>query len=292
MSVSIVHLSDPHFGGGADLDQIEAVEALVPDLEPEVIVVSGDLTQRARHGEFQRARAWVRELERTAPVYVLPGNHDVQWWWRPFIPVAGARKYEKYRQYFGPRLTPTLELPEAVLTGVLTSHGMAWGSLTPRIRDIAVKGHLPKAEIERAKAVFAQATPGQVRLLVMHHNLLRGEHSERMGLARWRRAQERVVEAGADLVLCGHDHQEAAEVLDAVVVVAAGTLSGRSRGGRPSVFNRIVVEEDAVHVEFYRWEASAKVFRQSDRHQFARPAREATDADTERSAAETPASGG
>lgn len=292
MTFSIVHLSDPHFGGGADLDQVEAVEALVPDLEPEVIVVSGDLTQRARHGEFQRARAWVRELERTAPVYVLPGNHDVQWWWRPFLPFGGARKYEKYRRYFGPRLTPTLELPQAVLTGVLTSHGVAWGSLTPRVRDIAVKGHLPRAEIARAAEVFAQAAPEQARILVMHHNLLRGDLSQRMGLARWRRAQERVVAAGADLVLCGHDHQEAAEVLDQVVIVAAGTLSGRSRGGRPSVFNRVVVEEDAVHVEFYRWEASKRVFRQSDRHQFARAARPGTVHDEKHSAAETRATGG
>jgi len=67
VSFSIVHLSDPHFGGVADLELIEGVETLVPDLEPRVIVVAGDLSQRARHGEFQAARQFVRELERTAP---------------------------------------------------------------------------------------------------------------------------------------------------------------------------------------------------------------------------------
>ena len=104
MSFSIVHLSDPHFGGVADLELIEGVEALVPDLEPRVIVVAGDLSQRARHGEFQAARHFVRELERTAPVYVLPGNHDVQWWRRPLLPFGAEAKYAKYLSYFGPAL--------------------------------------------------------------------------------------------------------------------------------------------------------------------------------------------
>jgi predicted phosphodiesterase len=163
-----------------------------------------------------------------------------------------------------------LDLPEAVIAGVLTSHGVAWGSLTPRLRDIAVKGHLPRAEIDRARGVFGRARPEQARILVLHHNVLRGELSQRMGLARWREAQRRIVASGAELVLCGHDHQELADVLDGVVVACAGTLSRRSRGGRPSVFFRIVVEESAIHVEHYRWDVSAGVFRRSHRHQFAR----------------------
>jgi len=270
MTVSLVHLSDVHFGGVADLAQIEAVEALVPDLEPDAVVLSGDLTQRARHGEFQRARALVRELGRAAPVYVLPGNHDVQWWRRPFIPFGSAAKYLKYRQYFGPMLTPTIDLPEVVLAGVLTSHGVAWGSLTPRLRDIAVKGHLPRAEVARVTQVFARARPEQVRVLVLHHNVLRGGLSQRMGLARWRVAQRRLVETGADIILCGHDHQEQIDTLGGVVVACAGTLSTRSRGHRPSVFFRVVIEAAAVHVEQYRWDAERRVFRRSDRHQFAR----------------------
>ena len=270
MSFSLVHLSDLHFGGLADLAQIEAVEALVPDLEPQAIVISGDLSQRARHGEFQRARAHVRELERTAPVYVVPGNHDVQWWWRPLLPFGPGRKYEKYRRYFGPNLTPTLNLPEALIVGVLTSHGVAWGSVTPRLRDLAVKGHLPRKEIERAAAQLRAGRSEQVRILVLHHNVLRGELSQRMGLARWRQAQERIVAAGPELVLCGHDHQEQVDQLDGVVVACAGTLSTRSRGGRPSVFNRVVVEDQAIHVEYYRWDAERRVFKRSDRFQFAR----------------------
>jgi 3',5'-cyclic AMP phosphodiesterase CpdA len=271
MSFSIVHLSDPHFGGVADPALIEGVEALVPDLEPRLIVVAGDLSQRARHGEFQAARGFVRELERTAPVYVLPGNHDVQWWWRPFVPFGSAAKYAKYRTYFGPALAPTMVFPDAIVAGALTSHGVAWGSLTPRLRDIAVKGHLPRREFRRVKALFDAAPPPQVRVLVVHHNVLRGDLSGRMGLARWSQAQRRIVQSGAELVLCGHDHQEKADYLGGGVVVScAGTLSTRSRGNRPAVFNRVIIEGDAIHVELYRWESEHRAFRRSDAHAFAR----------------------
>jgi len=277
VSFSIVHLSDPHFGGVADLELIEGVETLVPDLEPRVIVVAGDLSQRARHGEFQAARQFVRELERTAPVYVLPGNHDVQWWWRPFLPFGSEAKYAKYRTYFGPALAPTIVFPEAVVAGAVTAHGVAWGSLTTRVRDVAVKGQLPRREMKRVTEAFAAAPPEAVRVLVVHHNVLPGELSQRMGLARWRQAQRRIVASGAEIVLCGHDHQERADVLEGKVVVAcAGTLSTRSRGGRPAVFHRVIVEEQAIQVELYRWEADQRAFRRSDVHAFARSHRATT----------------
>jgi len=271
VSFSIVHLSDPHFGGLADLAQIHAVESLLPDLEPQVIVVSVDLTQRARHGEFQAARAFVKELERTAPVYVQPGNHDVQWWWRPLLPFGGEAKYAKYRWYFGSHLAPTLDLPDAIIAGALTSHGVAWGSLTTRLRDMAVKGHLPGREMKRVTALFKRSRPEQVRILVVHHNVTRGELSRRMGLARWRGAQKRIIASGADIVLCGHDHQEAADQIDSQTVVScAGTLSTRSRGGRASSFNRIIIEPDSIVIELWRFEPTRLVFRRSDTYTFAR----------------------
>lgn len=265
-----MHLSDLHFGGVADLAQIEALETLVPELEPGAVVISGDVSQRARHGEFQRARAFVQAMQQAAPVFVMPGNHDVQWWWRPFVPFGKTAKYTKYRQYFGDDLAPVLDLPDVVIAGALTSHGVAWGSLTPRLRDIAVKGHLPRAEIDRVASVFAAARPEQTRILVMHHNVLRGELSQRMGLARWKRAQRRIIASGADIVLCGHDHQEQAEALEGLVVACAGTLSSRSRGARAPVLFRLVIDDDAITVEHYRWDVDAGVFRRSHQHQFAR----------------------
>ena len=273
MTVQLLHLSDPHFGGLADLNQVEALEEMIPDLRPDAVVLSGDLSQRARHGEFQRARALVRTAARTAPTLVIPGNHDVRWWTRPFVPFAKGALYTKYAASFGSDLTPTLALPGAILAGALTSHGVAWGSLTPRLRDIAVKGHLPKREIERVRGVFAAATPEQARVLVVHHNVLRGDISRRMGLARWRQAQRRIAASGAEVVLCGHDHQEGADLLEGRVVVStAGTLCRRSRGGRPGSFNFVTIEPTAVHITFFRWDAEHRRFGSSDTAAFARAA--------------------
>jgi len=271
VTVQLLHVSDLHFGSLADIRQVEALERIIPDLRPDAVVLSGDLSQRARHGEFQRARAFVQLAAQTAPVHVLPGNHDVQWWTRPLVPFARQPLYTKYARYFGADLAPTLTIAGAVIASVLTSHGVAWGSLTLRVRDLAVKGHLPKRELERVRAVFAATPADQARVLVVHHNLLRGEISRRFGLARWRQAQRRMVASGAEVVLCGHDHQEGAELLDGRVVVStAGTLCTRSRGGRPSSFNFVTIEPTAVQITFFRWDEERGRFRSSDTAAFAR----------------------
>ena len=272
MTVQLLHVADLHFGGVADLRQVEALERMLPDLRPDAVIVGGDISQRARHGEFQRARAFAQVAAQTAPVLVVPGNHDVQWWWRPFIPFGKDALYRKYRQYFGADLAPTLTIPgSAVIASALTSHGVAWGSLTTRIRDIAVKGHLPKSEFLRVQRLFSEAGAGLARVLVVHHNVLRGDISHRMGLARWRQAQRRILESGADVVLCAHDHQEGADVLGGKVVVSTtGTLSTRSRGGRPSCFNFVTIEPTAVQITFFRWEAERGRFRASDTVAFGR----------------------
>ncbi len=217
MTLQLLHLADLHFGGLADIRQIEALEGMLPDLRPDATVITGDLSQRARHGELQRARAFAN-------------------------------------------------------LGALSSHGLAWGSLTTTVRDLAVKGHLAKREMERVRQVFADASPDVARVLVVHHNVLRGAISQRMGLSRWRTAQQRIIASGADVVLCGHDHQEAADILGGRVVVSTtGTLCTRSRGGRPSCFNFVTIEPTAVQVTFFRWEAERGKFRPSDTFAFARP---------------------
>lgn len=271
MTVQLLHVSDLHFGGVANVGQVEALERIIPDLRPDVVVVSGDLAQRARHGEFQRARAFLNLAAKTAPTYVLPGNHDVAWWWRPLLPFGSEVLYRKYRRYFGAELAPTLTVPGAVIAGAVTANGVGWLSLTGRLRDLAVMGHLPRSEAQRVRGIFSKAAPELVRVLVLHHNVLRGEISRRMGLAHWRSAQRRIVESGADVVLCGHDHQEGADLLgERVVVSTAGTLCTRARGGRPSSFNVVTIEASAVQVTFFRWDGQRRRFQASDTFAFAR----------------------
>jgi 3',5'-cyclic AMP phosphodiesterase CpdA len=271
VTVQLLHVSDLHFGAVADVGQVEALERMIPDLRPDVVVLSGDLAQRARHGEFQRARAFLNLAAKTAPTYVLPGNHDVAWWWRPLLPFGRDVLYRKYRRYFGAELAPTLTVPGAVIAGAVTANGVGWLSLTWRLRDLAVMGDLPKGEAVRVRGIFSEAAPELARVLVLHHNVLRGEISRRMGLAHWRRAQRRILESGAEVVLCGHDHQEGADLLgERVVVSTAGTLCTRARGGRPSSFNFVTIEPTAVQVTFFRWDGQRGRFQASDTFAFAR----------------------
>lgn len=270
--VTIAHLSDLHFGRDVDLLQVEALETLIAAGQPDAIVLAGDLTQRARHGELQRALAFVQTMRRTAPTLVIPGNHDVEWWRSPLGVLGKTLIYRKYRRYFGAELTPTLEIPGAVIASALTSHGVAFGSMTWNLNDTAVKGHLPVSETKRVSRYFQAAAPELTRIVVLHHNVLRGAISHRMGMARWRTAQQRLAATGADLILCGHDHQEGAGQVNGTVVVATASAHtrGRVRGGRPSAFNVITVDDESISVQHLRWDRPTLEFVSSDLARFGR----------------------
>ena len=268
--VTIVHLSDLHFGGFADLKQIEALDNFLPTLAPTAVAVSGDLSQRARHGEFQAAHLFFQRLRGMAPTIVVPGNHDIEWWKSPLGLLGEKRKYAKYQRYFSD-LRPVLEVPGAVLAGALSSYGVAFGSLTLRLRDLAVKGHLPKSETNRVKKIFDAVPPGIARIMVFHHNVLVGGLSRRMGLARWRSAHKRLLATGADVILSGHDHQEGAgQIQGSLAVSTSGTHSSRVRGGKPSVFNLVKIDAQAVHIQHFRWVSKDRQFIPSDTVSFAR----------------------
>ena len=269
--VTIVHLSDLHFGGFADLKQIEALESFLPTLGATAVAVSGDLTQRARHGEFQAAHLFLQRMRAQTPTLVVPGNHDIEWWKSPLGLLGEQRKYAKYSRYFGTDLRPVMEVPGAILAGALSSYGVAFGSLTLRLRDLAVKGHLPRSETNRVKKIFDAAPQGVARVMVFHHNVLPGGLSRRMGLARWRSAHKRLLATGADVILSGHDHQEGAgQIQGALAVSTSGTHSSRVRGGRPSVFNLVRIDGQAVHIQHFRWVSGDRQFIPSDTFSFAR----------------------
>lgn len=263
--VVVAHISDVHFGGRADLAQLAVLERFLPGLGPQVIVVSGDLTQRARHGEFQAAQRFIAGLGAVAPVHLVPGNHDVQWWRTP-LGVLGERVlYQKWCAYFGADVTPTLELDDVVVAGMCSAHGLAFGSMTLNLNDLTVKGHLPAAEVARVREVFARVPAHKVRLAVLHHNVLPGVVSQRWGLARPRAAQAMLLTLGADVVLCGHDHTEGAgQISGRVAVSTAGTHSVRTRGGRPAAFNLVRVDSQRIQIEHYLYARADRTFRRGE----------------------------
>ena len=273
---TLVHLSDLHFGGMADIRAVEAVEELLPSLKPTAIIISGDFAQRARAGEFQRGRAFLRALARLAPVHAVAGNHDVQWWREPLdMPLLGRARFAKYRRYVGDDLAPALSVDGAVICGAASAHGLAWGSMTWNPRDLTVKGHLPKAALARAAAVFAGANGGgALKVLVVHHNVLKGNISRRWGLARPLAAQRGIVASGADVVCCGHDHEEGIGTIERdgrrVVVSTAGTLSTRGRNHRPPSFNLITASAQGIRLEIHGLDRGAGTFKVLEGRDFAR----------------------
>jgi hypothetical protein len=117
-------------------------------------------------------------------------------------------------------------------------------------------------------------------VLVLHHNVLRGKISNRWGLARPEATQRAIVESGADLVLCGHDHEEQIGLLRrkdgktegrTVVVSQSGTHTDMTRGKRPSVFNLIYISPDEIGVRFMRW--NGLTFEPSGEKNFGRQVR-------------------
>ena len=270
--VVLAHLSDLHFGAVADPAALEGAAVAVAALKPDAVVVSGDITLRARHGEFLAARLYLERLRGIAPVLVVPGNHDVQWWRSPFHLLGRSGLHTKQQHWFGPDLTPVLQIPGAIIAGALSANGISPGSLTLNPNDMAVKGNLPRSETRRLAKLFEAAPPGTYRVAVLHHNVLRGKLSQRMGLAHWRSAGRRLVACGADVVLCGHDHEEGVGVLEnRSVVSTANTLSTRTRGDLPASFNVVRLISDRVEIECLRWDAAGARFLSSQRDAFARP---------------------
>jgi 3',5'-cyclic AMP phosphodiesterase CpdA len=271
---SILHVSDLHFGRPAVPAQIEAIEALVEARRFDVVAVSGDLSQRARAGEFQRAAVFLRDVARVSRYIVVPGNHDVMWWRAPLGFGNEAALYESYRDYADSDLEPVLRVPGATFVGLNTAQGVLPQTLTWNVRDISIIGHLRRAQIERARRAFDASPAGDARIVVMHHNPVKGELSQRHGLKNTPRILGAFAEIGVDLVLCGHDHQEAVHYVEhtrkGTIISTAGTVSNRSRGGRPSSFNVIDVAPDRVDITTHVWSPEARNFVAGPHKCFAR----------------------
>ncbi|MDB4877995.1 MAG: Calcineurin-like phosphoesterase superfamily domain protein [Gemmatimonadetes bacterium] len=261
---TLFHCSDLHFGHPAVPEQYEAIEALIQLRKYDVVAISGDVTQRARSGEFQRAREFIKKAEQASQVIVVPGNHDVAWWLAPLGLGDPMKMFEKYRAYISPDLEPVLRIAGATIVGLNTSQGVNLHTLTWNVRDISIIGHLTRAQIERAHAEFEHSRAGDARIIVMHHNPVKGELSQRHGLKNTQRILGAFAEIGVELVLCGHDHQEAVHFIEhtkkGTIISTAGTMSNRSRGGRPSSVNNIRITEGEIEVSTLLWSNEARDF--------------------------------
>jgi len=225
MSV-LLQISDTHFGTEQP-QVVEALVALAAQQRPDVVVLSGDITQRARPAQFRAAKAFVDRLG--APVLAIPGNHDIALFdlWARL-----TRPFARYATVFGPELEPVHSSQDLLVVCVNTAR--AW-----RHKN----GEVSAAQIDRVARLLSAASPRQLRVVVVHQpaavkqvrdrpNLLRG-HSAATGA--WSAA-------GADLVMGGHIHLPYTLALQGLArrlwVVQAGTaVSSRTRPGVPNSVN-------------------------------------------------------
>jgi 3',5'-cyclic AMP phosphodiesterase CpdA len=261
---TVFHVSDLHFGHPAVPAVYESIESLIHEEPFDVVAISGDLTQRARAGEFQRARVFIRHCEEVGRVIVVPGNHDVKWWRAPFGFGDESKLLEHYRTYISPDPEPVVRIPGATFVGVNTAHGVARWTLTWNLRQLSVIGTVRREQLERLRTEFAQSPPNDARVVVMHHNPVKGELSQRHGLRDTKRVLGAFAEMEVDVVLCGHDHQEAIHYIEhtrkGTVISTAGTVSNRARGGRPSSVNKIRITLGDIEVSTLVWSSDSRRF--------------------------------
>jgi 3',5'-cyclic AMP phosphodiesterase CpdA len=261
---TLFHCSDLHFGSPAVPEVYEAIEAQIAERKYDVVAVSGDLTQRARAGEFQRARAFLQLARRYSETIVIPGNHDVMWWKAPLGLGNDRAMLANYRRYISEDIEPVLRLASATIVGLNTSHGVTRHTLTWNVRDISIIGHLRRTQLERARGEFERSRADDARIIMMHHNPVKGELSQRHGLKNTQRILGAFAEMAVQLVLCGHDHQEAVHYIEhtkkGTVISTAGTISNRGRGGRPGSVNSIRITKDSIEVSTLIWSNSSTGF--------------------------------
>jgi 3',5'-cyclic AMP phosphodiesterase CpdA len=277
---TVLHASDLHFGRPASSERLQSLLELITELEPDAVAISGDLTQRCSKREFEQARRYLDGVGEVAPYIVIPGNHDIRWLgavWRNmgglFRKQAHEFKYSRYVKFICKDLTPSLEVPGAVIAGLNTAHGITRGSITKRFRDLGVIGHVKHADIESVREAFESASPDAARIVMIHHNPIRGELSGRHGLANTETALHAFAHLGTELVLCGHDHLQAVHTVErgvhGLVISTAGTISNRLRPGRVSSFNLVNIGERNLRITTYSWQ-NPEGFVPSDERSFRR----------------------
>lgn len=245
-------MSDLHFGR-VDWGLIQPLIDQVKRIGPDLVVVSGDLTQRARTDQFRQARAFLDAL--SAPQIVVPGNHDV-----PLYNVLGRlfRPLQKYRRYITDELEPFFVDDQIAVLGINSA------------RSLTIKnGRINAPQLARVRARLSQLPVGLTKIVVTHHPLdLPQGHSEKALVGRARMAMATFAQCGVDLLLAGHLHvghtgNTAAryEILGhAALVVQAGTATSTRGRGQANSFNVIRIDRPNIVVERWIWNSASTAF--------------------------------
>jgi 3',5'-cyclic AMP phosphodiesterase CpdA len=262
---TLVHLSDLHFGR-VDEALLEPLVASVEAAEPDVVVVSGDLTQRARAAEFRSAAAFLARLPQ--PQVVVPGNHDV-----PLYNVFDRllRPLAKFRRYIEPSLSPRFTDAELAVLGVNTA------------RSLVVKnGRINEAQVALLRDCLCTLPDEVVKVVVTHHPFdVAPGVDDRQLLGRATLAMDSFAQCGVDVLLAGHLHMSHSAHSGSryalsgyqALVVSAGTATSTRGRGESNAFNVLRLSKARIEVERREWQpgqgrfdaASCDVYARRDR---------------------------
>ena len=268
----LAHLSDIHFGKIAHERIVTALVGEVNEQALDLVVISGDLTQRARTSEYEAARLMIDAF--LPPVLVVPGNHDVRaWWHNPFERIF--RSASRFRRFIGDDTTPAFAAEGVAAFGLNSAHGLTikGGKIRPR-------------HLEQMQTFFEVQPPEAFRILVVHHHLTRmqalGSHDVAHGAkqALWAAGS-----ANVELILCGHLHMSHVENVEIdvelgqrIVIASAGTAtSSRGRGSNRDVnfYNHVCIWPDHFTVAERRFDVEAGAFAPARETRFERAVRSA-----------------
>ncbi|HEY0491104.1 MAG TPA: metallophosphoesterase family protein [Telluria sp.] len=259
---TLVHLSDLHFGK-VDTALLDPLRDLVHRIAPDVVVVSGDLTQRAKSEQFEQARAWLDTLP--GPQIIVPGNHDISLYnvFRRFV-----LPLDRYKRYITEDLEPVYIDDEIAVMGVNTARSLTF-------KD----GSVNKEQIGAIRARLGKLDRRITRVIVTHHPFDLPTHVENPDLVdRAPMAMEAFAECGVDLLLSGHMHaSHSGSTADryqmseyAALVVQAGTATSTRGRGEVNSFNVVRVEHDKVEVDRYGWDMIGNAFSVMSTEKFLR----------------------
>jgi 3',5'-cyclic AMP phosphodiesterase CpdA len=249
---TIVHLSDLHFGA-VDDTLLAPLRETIERIAPDVVVVSGDLTQRAKSEQFEAARAYLDTLP--GPQIIVPGNHDISLYnvFRRFL-----KPLERYKRYITDDLDPIFVDEEIAVLGVNTARSLTF-------KD----GRVNKEQVEKISQELSGLDPSITRIVVTHHPFdLPASQDEDDLVDRAPMAMEAFAKCGVDLLLAGHLHISHANDTSerypiseyAALVIQAGTATSTRGRGEVNSFNVVRVEPARVEVDRYGWDVLGKAF--------------------------------
>ena len=257
---TVIHLSDLHFGR-VDERLLDPLIKTVIEMKPNLIAVSGDLTQRARSHQFIEARAFLDKLPQ--PQIVVPGNHDI-----PLHNVFARflSPLDKYRRYITDDLQPSHADEEMVVVGVSTARSSVFKG-----------GRINQEQVARVRDKLCSFKDDMFKILVTHHPFdLPEGYSDRALVGRARMAMGTLAECGADLFLAGHLHVsysgQTAKRYNieghSALVVQAGTATSTRGRGEANSFNRLRLEHPNVSVERLSWNPESASFATASEEHF------------------------